>query len=160
MIEIDGTPFVVMGTQDDSPEPTDRTVIRMPPLPPRVRGAGWNTDTRNCIAALMDLYQDGDSVLDLGTGSGLIAVVAWKLGANPVYATEHHPRTLAFARQVLDLNECYTVELVDSHEGLPHVDICVANVGAGYAYEIRSTVHAGKIITAENDTGETVIFSG
>ncbi len=158
MIEIDGTSFVVMSTQDDGPEPEGRIVIRMPPLPPRVRGAGWNTDTKHCIAGLVDLYQDGDSVLDLGVGSGLIAVVAWKLGANPVYATEHNPLTLAFAQQVLDINKV-GIEVLSSHEGLPHVDICVANVGADYAYEIRRTIDAGKIITAENDTGEMVIFS-
>ena len=148
-----------MSTEDDSPEPADKIVIRMPPLPPRVRGAGWNTDTKNCIAGLVDLYQDGNSVLDLGTGSGLIAAIAWKLGATAVYATEHNPRTLAFAQQVLDINKV-GIEVLSSHEGLPRVDICVANVGADYAYEIRRTIAAAKIITAENDTGEIVIFSG
>lgn len=158
MIEIDGTQFVVMSTEDDSPEPDSKVVIRMPPLPPRVRGAGWNKDTKNCIAALVDIYQDGDSVLDLGTGSGLIAAIAWKLGASPVNATEHHPHNLAFAQGVLDLNGVPII-VRPSHEGLAHVNICVANVGADYVYEIRKTIKADKIITAEDDTGETVIFS-
>ncbi len=158
MIEIENTPFVVMGDWDDSPVPFNKQAIWMPPLPPRVRGAGWNTDTKNCIATLVEIFKPGMSVLDLGTGSGIILVAAFLLGASPIYATEHHQPTLLFAQRVIDLNGI-VIKVVRGHEDLPHVDICVANVGADYALDIRHTIKADRIITAKNEDGETVIYN-
>lgn len=129
----------------------------MPPLPPRVRGAGWNRDTQQCIAALVELFEPGMSVLDLGCGSGLIAIIAKLMGADPVYATEFQPLKLAFAQSVIKLNGL-TISVLPSHVDLPRVNICVANVGSDYVWEIKKTIKADKIITADNETGNFVIL--
>lgn len=152
-----GSGFIVMGDWDDSPPPEGQ-IILMPPLPPRVHGAGWSQDTKNCIAALISVLAPGMTFLDLGTGTGLIAVVAKLLGASVVYATEHQPRTRAFAQEVLDLNEV-SCGVCLNHAGIPHVDVCVANVGAEYVREIFTTIQADIIITAENENGETVVYA-
>jgi ribosomal protein L11 methyltransferase len=51
-------------------------------------GTGLHPSTRLCIVALEDVVQPGDAVLDLGTGSGVLALTALKLGATTVLATD------------------------------------------------------------------------
>jgi len=51
-------------------------------------GTGMHPTTRLCVAALEELVQPGMAVLDIGTGSGVLSIVAAKLGAAPVYATD------------------------------------------------------------------------
>ena len=54
-------------------------------------GTGLHPTTRLCIAALEAEVQPGDAVLDLGTGSGVLAIVAYKLGARQLLATDIDP---------------------------------------------------------------------
>jgi ribosomal protein L11 methyltransferase len=51
-------------------------------------GTGMHPTTRLCILALEELVQSGQPVLDVGTGSGVLAIVAAKLGAHPIVATD------------------------------------------------------------------------
>ncbi|MBX2998112.1 MAG: 50S ribosomal protein L11 methyltransferase [Caldilineaceae bacterium] len=51
-------------------------------------GTGMHPTTRLCIAALEELVRPGQSLLDVGTGSGVLAVVGAKLGASPIVATD------------------------------------------------------------------------
>ena len=54
----------------------------------------------------------GADVLDLGTGSGVIALLAAKLGAGRVVGTENDPVALEAARAGAELNEVASVEWV------------------------------------------------
>lgn len=51
-------------------------------------GTGLHPSTRLCLVALEEVVQAGDAVLDLGTGSGVLALAAAKLGATYVLATD------------------------------------------------------------------------
>ncbi len=51
-------------------------------------GTGSHETTQLCLAALKSYIKDGDSVLDIGTGSGILGIGALKLGAGKATATE------------------------------------------------------------------------
>ena len=54
-------------------------------------GTGHHPTTQLALAALEDALQPGDVVADVGTGSGVLAIAAAKLGASRVYAFDRDP---------------------------------------------------------------------
>ena len=71
-------------------------------------GTGMHPTTRLCIAALEETVQPGDRVLDVGTGSGVLAVVALRLGATSVLATDIDPLAVRVAHENAALNAVAT----------------------------------------------------
>lgn len=74
--------FVVAPPWETVDEP-ERIVINIEPN--MAFGTGTHETTRLCLAEIERLYSAGDSVLDVGTGTGLLAIAAAKIGI----ATEH-----------------------------------------------------------------------
>ncbi|MGH2518002.1 MAG: 50S ribosomal protein L11 methyltransferase [Ktedonobacterales bacterium] len=64
-----------------TPQP-DEVVVELDPG--MAFGTGLHPTTRNCLLALEDALRPGDRVLDVGTGSGILALAALKLGAAQV----------------------------------------------------------------------------
>lgn len=62
-------------------------------------GTGHHATTQLCIELLEACLCPGDTVVDVGTGSGIVAIVAAKLGAAHVYAVETDPVACANARE-------------------------------------------------------------
>ncbi|HLA95581.1 MAG TPA: 50S ribosomal protein L11 methyltransferase [Pyrinomonadaceae bacterium] len=60
-------------------EDSDKIVIRIEPN--MAFGTGTHETTQLCIAAIDALYQSGDSFLDVGTGTGILAIAAAKISA-------------------------------------------------------------------------------
>ncbi len=54
-------------------------------------GTGHHETTRLCIEGLEDYMKEGDQVLDLGTGSGILSIIALKLGAKHATGTDIDP---------------------------------------------------------------------
>jgi ribosomal protein L11 methyltransferase len=87
------------------PEEGGPTVARELVIPPtRAFGTGEHPTTRLTCAGLLREVGPGRSVLDLGTGSGLLAFVAARLGASPVLAVDVDPEAVAVARENRALN--------------------------------------------------------
>lgn len=61
-------------------------------------GTGLHPTTQMCLAALEELIWPGANVLDLGSGSGILAIAAAKLGAGRVLAVDNDPRAVQVAR--------------------------------------------------------------
>ena len=67
-------------------------------------GTGHHASTRLCLALMQDITFDGRTMLDIGTGSGALALAAWRLGARHVTAIDNDPDALTSASENVALN--------------------------------------------------------
>lgn len=68
-------------------------------------GTGYHETTRLMLHELPEIIQQGDSVLDAGTGTGILAIAAVKLGAEHVLAFDIDEWSITNARENVHLNE-------------------------------------------------------
>ena len=80
------------------PEPNGRVVVTIEPG--RAFGTGHHESTRGCLERLEALLERGTpaSCLDLGTGSGILAIAAARLGVRSILAIDADPDAVAAAR--------------------------------------------------------------
>jgi ribosomal protein L11 methyltransferase len=71
-----------------------------------VFGSGQHPTTRDCLKALLSIFdrEKPEMVLDLGTGSGILAMAAVKLGAREALGIDWNPACVATARKNIELN--------------------------------------------------------
>jgi ribosomal protein L11 methyltransferase len=67
-------------------------------------GTGTHPTTQLCLEALEDLTQHGAQVLDMGTGSGILAIAAAKLGAAHVLALDNDVVAVEVAQENIEQN--------------------------------------------------------
>jgi ribosomal protein L11 methyltransferase len=79
-----------------------KLVIRLEPK--MAFGTGKHETTQLCIDAVSGTVKSGDSVLDLGTGSGILAILAAKLGASEVFGLDLDSGAVENARENMRLN--------------------------------------------------------
>jgi ribosomal protein L11 methyltransferase len=109
-------------------------------------GTGHHATTRLCLLLLQQLDVRGARVLDIGTGSGVLALAAWKLGAGDVVAIDNDPDALDNARANIARNGAApSIDIIrDDLSGLriERADIVLANLTGAvlvrYAAELRS----------------------
>ncbi len=103
-------------------------------------GTGSHETTQLCIRQLQKYLEEGDRVLDIGTGSGILAIAALKLGAsfafgtdldeNAVRAARENARGNGFAEDVFVLEEgdILTEAALRERVGEGAYDVAVANI--------------------------------
>ena len=89
--------------------------------------------TRTCIALLQPLISDDTRVLDVGCGSGILSVIAAKLGATAVVAIDIDPNAIEATNRNVERNGVHDRVVVlerHLHElGEQQFDLVVANLG-------------------------------
>jgi len=96
-----GDRFVVLPNGPD-PRSAGREAIVL--VPGMAFGTGEHETTRMCAAAVEELTEAGSGWLDLGTGTGLLAVVAARCGASRVLALDLDPEAAHVASEVVGAN--------------------------------------------------------
>lgn len=107
------------------PMPRDAIVV----LPGQAFGTGHHETTTGCLRALQELPLAGRRVLDVGTGSGILAIAAARLGAGAVVAVDTDP----LACEAAAANAAVNGVAVDVRQGSVDAvtetfDVVVANI--------------------------------
>ncbi len=87
-------------------EPPDLAAISLRLDPGLAFGTGSHPTTRLCLAWLDQFLQPGDSVLDYGCGSGILAIAALKLGADRVTGIDIDPNAITASLDNAQNNSC------------------------------------------------------
>jgi ribosomal protein L11 methyltransferase len=124
-------------------------------------GTGLHPTTRLCLAALESLADrgavDGARVLDVGCGSGILAIAAVRLGAASAFGVDTDP--IAIEATAANARRNSVVRRVHAREGSlpsgqPAFDVVLANLIAGVLVPLASALHD------ELQPGGTVLASG
>ena len=93
-------------------------------------GTGRHESTRIMVKLMDDVDFEGKTVLDIGCGSGILALYAHLLGAGMIYAVDNDPDAILNAKKNVSLNGVGTINLVCAHLQDVHeaFDIVLANI--------------------------------
>ena len=120
-------------------------------------GTGHHATTRLCLAALQQVSLDRCTVLDIGTGSAVLAIAASLLGAEEVTGIDDDPDAIQAAWDNLSLNPAARVTLIvgdlQTTELVP-ADVILANLTGGLL--IKSAERLRKLAAAN----ARVVLSG
>jgi ribosomal protein L11 methyltransferase len=124
--------------------------------PGRAFGTGAHATTRMCLELLLELAGEGEvagALTDLGTGSGVLAIAAAKLGFSPVTGYDHEEAALEAAAENAAANDVsLSLERVNLRQEMPELaPTVVANLTAPLLKEI-----AGRLSSPPDD----LILSG
>jgi len=123
-------------------------------------GTGHHATTRLCLDLLQRIDVSGKTVLDVGTGSGVLALAAHALGARTVVAVDDDPDAIESARENLALNgigEGIDLRLGD-FRGMPQADtgwdVVTANLTGGLL------VRGAEVLSTSVAPGGALVVSG
>jgi ribosomal protein L11 methyltransferase len=113
-------------------EPPGDTALDVAIDPGQAFGTGSHHTTRLCLELLLDEPARG-SLVDVGCGSGVLAIVAVRLGFDPVIALDYDAAAVAATQENAQRNGVpLDVRRFDLRESpVPTADLAVANVLAG-----------------------------
>ncbi|HZE29456.1 MAG TPA: 50S ribosomal protein L11 methyltransferase [Gaiellaceae bacterium] len=129
---------------ETTPEGVEAIVVD----PGRAFGTGGHATTRLCLE-LLDGVERG-SLLDVGCGSGVLAIAAARLGFGPVLALDHDPAALEATERNAAANGVeLDTRLVDAlSEPLPAVEAAVANISAESVQLVMPRLDAGTVVAS------------
>ena len=124
--------FVVKPTWREYEPQEDELVIEIDPG--RAFGTGTHPTTSLCIKLMEENIKEENTVIDVGTGSGILMVAAEKLGAGKIVGTDIDPMAVEVAEENLLLNKvdmekakAYAGDLVTVVQD-EKFDVVVANI--------------------------------
>lgn len=113
-------------------------------------GTGHHATTSQIISALLDIDLEGKTVIDMGTGTGILAILAAMRGASDVTGIEIDSFAYENAIENIKLNNHPEIKLINSDAsaliGLKEADVFIANINrnvilndlAAYATALKS----------------------
>ena len=77
-------------------------------------GTGHHATTSMMIKMMSELDFSDKTVLDFGTGTGILAILSEKLGASNIIAIDHDDQSIKNARENFDSNNCSRIQLLQA----------------------------------------------
>jgi ribosomal protein L11 methyltransferase len=127
--------------------------------PGQAFGTGAHPTTRLCLEYLLELADAGENdgaLTDLGTGSGVLAIAAAKLGWSPVTGYDHEPAAIEASASNAAVNGVEPqFHRMNLRESLPELaPTCVANMTSPLLKSIAGQLGALPGETRRNNSGE------
>lgn len=110
-------------------EPPDPGAVNLRLDPGLAFGTGSHPTTRLCLEWLREVVVGGETVLDYGCGSGILAIAAAKLGAGRVTGVDLDPQAIAASRANAAANALAATFC--EPDALPHPPLAPSRSGAG-----------------------------
>ena len=98
-----GEKILIKPEWEELTSPTDRIVFNV--NPGMSFGTGSHETTQLCIEALEKVVHEGDDILDLGCGSGILSIISLLLGAKSAYAVDIDPNAVNIAIDNAKMND-------------------------------------------------------
>ena len=109
-------------------EPVDPAAINIRLDPGLAFGTGEHPTTQLCLRWLAEHLRPGESVLDYGCGSGVLAIAAAKLGAGTVIGVDVDPAAIATSRANAEANGVQARFVLPEDSSSVQADVVVANI--------------------------------
>jgi ribosomal protein L11 methyltransferase len=140
-------------------EPAREGAIDLVVDPGQAFGTGAHPTTRLCLEFLLELSEAGEAsgpLTDLGTGSGVLAIAAAKLGWSPVTGYDHEPAAIEASAANAAVNGVEPqFHRMNLRESLPELaPTCVVNMTSPILKSIASHLSALPGETRRNNSGE------
>ena len=127
--------------------------------PGRAFGTGSHATTQLCLAALQEL--EPRSLLDVGCGSGVLAVAAALLGFSPVVAVDVEAPSVDATRANAVVNGVtLDVRLVGPEELLPPAEVVLANISLESVGALAGRIDCTTLVTSGYLASETPVLPG
>lgn len=166
-------PFAIMGKWDASAAPAGKLIIRL--VPQRVDFSfanAWKPSSQAFLRNMEPLVLPGNTVNDIGTGTGLLALAALALGASKVTAVEPEGAGIQYANanfaangvaSQVDLKQgwygvnSYTLDAADPLP-LARADVVLCNIDTFQVLEVVLRDHLAPKIAMMPNTREFAAF--
>ena len=120
---------------DYKPKSKDEIIINLDPG--CAFGTGTHQTTQLCMIALEKYFKKGQTMADIGMGSGILSILAKKMGASEVYGCDIDETVIDVARENAKLNnEDCTFELGSADKINKKFDFVCANILHNVLFEI------------------------
>lgn len=95
--------LIIPSWEEVKPEDESKMIIHIDPG--TAFGTGMHETTQLCMRQLKKYVKEETELLDVGTGSGILSIVALKLGAGHVVGTDLDPCAISAAKENLETND-------------------------------------------------------
>ncbi|MBI5249084.1 MAG: 50S ribosomal protein L11 methyltransferase [Desulfomonile tiedjei] len=119
----------------DDPAPESDSLLLDPSV---VFGDGSHPTTTSCLKFLQQVIEFGriESMLDLGTGTGILALAAARLGVSRILAVDRNRLAAETARKNVRINKLESIIQVEESEARLHIDRTVDLVTANLPFQV------------------------
>jgi len=131
------------GWEEYDAEPTDKVVTIDPGM---AFGTGTHETTGMCVSLVEEYVKPGMDVIDVGTGTGILAIAAAHMGAKHVLASDIDPMAVRVAAENIEINgfsgviEAREGDLLEAADTT--ADVVIANIIADVIIMISAPVRA------------------
>lgn len=123
--------------------PPDPDAVNIMLDPGLAFGSGTHPTTALCLEYLENHVKGGETIVDFGCGSGILAIAAVKLGAARVIGTDHDPQAILASRENSNRNKVSETQFpvfLSNEFHTVEVDGVVANILASTLKELAEEI--------------------